>query len=105
MIWFSASLLFSSERVGHVDAEPLWQERIILLQGDDETAAMGKAETIGKAEEHEYRNAENQLVRWRFTRVERICQIEHSTLGDGTELFSRFLRDSEARSLLRPFED
>jgi len=76
-----------------------------MLQGDDEAAARGKAEALGKAEEDEYRNAEHHLLRWRFERLARLCQIEASALGVGTELFSRFLRDSEARSLMTPFAD
>jgi hypothetical protein len=39
-----------------------------------------------------------------FDRVERIYAIEPESLADGTELFSRFLRDSEVASLLTPFE-
>ena len=103
-MWFSASLLFFSEHVGHSVANPLWEEQIILLQGADEDAAKAKAELRGKAEEHEYRNAENHLVRWRFERVERIFQIESETLAEGTEVFSRFLRDTDVKSLLTPFD-
>lgn len=104
-MWFSANLLFSSEHVGQVGVTPLWEERFILLECEDEEAARIKAEFRGKAEEHEYRNGDNHLVRWHFERVERIFLIENPKLEDGTELFSRFLRDSEARSLLTPFAD
>ena len=104
-MWFSASLLFSSEYPGQSGVVPLWEEQILLLDAENEQAAKAKAETCGRTGEHEYYNAANQLVRWRFARVERIFQIESKALEDGTEIFSRFLRDSEVKSLLTPFED
>jgi hypothetical protein len=104
-MWYSASLLFSSEHVNQPEANPLWEEQVVIFQADDEDAARHKAEVHGKAEEHEYRNAENHLVRWRFERVERIFQVESETLSDGTEVFSRFLRDAEVKSLLTPFDN
>lgn len=104
-MWFAASLLFVSQHVDQPSANPLWEEQIIIFQADDENTARRKAELRGRAEEHEYRNKENQLVRWRFERVERIYQIEADALDDGTEVFSRFLRDAEAKSLLTPFDN
>lgn len=103
-MWYAASLLFSSEHVDHPEANPLWEEQIILLQADDEDTAKIKAEARGKGANHQYFNAENHLVKWRFEQVERISQIESETLGDGTEVFSRFLRNTEVQSLLTPFE-
>lgn len=47
----------------------------------------------------------SDTFRWVFVRYERVYQIEDESLKTGTELFSRFLRDSEVKSLLTPFED
>lgn len=104
-MWFTASLLFKSEHQAASAGEPLWEEKIILVRAEDEAAAEGKAAQLGKAEEHEYRNQAGELVRWSFERVERVCQMEDDVLKDGVELFSRFLRDSEVKSLLTPFAD
>ena len=103
-MWFTASLLFKSGRPAATDREPLWEEQIILLEAGDELAAEQKATQHGKAQEHEYRNQAGEFVQWSFERVERLCQVEASVLKDGTELFSRFLRDSEVKSLLTPFD-
>lgn len=104
-MWFCASLLLYSEHAGQPNADPLWEELIILFQAENEESARQKAESRGKAEQHEYRNAENELIRWRFERVERIYEIESEILEDGTEVFSRFLRDAEVKSLLLPFSN
>ena len=102
---FAASLLFKSEHERPIVGEPLWEEKIVLLEAEDEAAAHNKAKQHGKHEEHQYRNEKGELVRWSFKCIERLCQIEDVALKDGSELFTRFLRDSEVKSLLTPFND
>ena|ERR1043166_7095937 len=105
-MWFTASLLFRSDHRGARNAkEPLWEEQIILFDADDEPAAERKAAQYGQAQEHEYLNRDGELVHWKFVQVESVYQVDAPVLGDGTELFSRFLRDYEVRSLLTPFDD
>ena len=38
-------------------------------------------------------------------KVERVFEIGDEPVGSGREVFSRFLRASEVKSLLTPFED
>lgn len=104
-MWFTANLLFKSQRQANVNEGSLWEEQIILIEATNEAAAKQKAEHHGKAQENEYRNQAGELVHWSFEQVERLCEVEDVTLKDGSELFSRFLRDSEVRSILTPFED
>lgn len=104
-MWYSASLLLFSEHVDHPSVEPLWEDKIVLVEAEGVEFAKVKAEAIGRAEEHEYRAENDHLVRWRFDRVERVCQIDSESLRDGIELFSRFLKDSEVRSMLQAFGD
>jgi len=47
----------------------------------------------------------NNTVLWRFVKVERVVEICTDELINGTELFSRFLREKEVESLLTPFDD
>lgn len=101
-MWYSASLLFTGERNDR--GEPLWEEQIVLIRAVDETGAKARAEHLGKEQEHGYTTAEKVAVTWRFVCVERVFSIELGELGDGAEVFSRFLRDSEAKSLLTPFD-
>ena len=100
-----SKLAFQIEASGQVDEGSLWEEQIILIEATNEAAAKQKAERHGKAQENEYRNQAGELVHWSFEQVERLCEVEDVTLKDGSELFSRFLRDSEVRSILTPFED
>jgi len=44
-------------------------------------------------------------VRWSFKQVERVCEIEEGVPKNGTELFSRFFKEFEVKSLLTQFED
>jgi hypothetical protein len=105
IMWFTASVLFKSESQTATNKKSLWEERIISLEAEDESEAEQKAMRCGKIEEHEYRNQAGETVRWHFERIERIYKIEGNILEDGTELFSRFLKDSEVESLLKPFDD
>jgi hypothetical protein len=89
----------------------LWEERLVLIKAPTEEQARRRAEQIGKDAEHEYdvRNKKieevPQKLKWTFEQIERVYQVESESLADGTEIFSRFLRDSEVKSLLTPFED
>lgn len=99
---YAVSILFSSTRDDN--SEPLWEERIILVKAIDEGDAKSKAEAIGREENHRYKASSGANVKWRFAQVERVCSIDED-IGNGTELFSRFLRESEAKSILTPFDD
>jgi len=101
-MWYSASLLFRAVHPTDRDSDWLWQDSIVLMNASDEEAARQRAEAIGRDHEHEYQTTSG-TVRWEFVRVERLCEIE-GELRDGTELFSRFLRESEAESLIKPFD-
>jgi hypothetical protein len=104
-MWFGVSLLFKSIHANEPEEEPLWEERIILLQAPSEAEARPEAERIGQSAEQEYLAADGQAVRWKFVQIERAYPIPSDALETGTEVFSRFLRTSEVESLLTPFED
>lgn len=102
-MWYAASLLFKGVHTPARD-EPLWEESIRLIKADTEGVARDKAQRLGEAQKISYRTSEGNVA-WTFERVERICLIETASIDDGTELFSRFLRDSEVKSMLIPFDD
>ena len=106
-MWFSASLLFQSIPSEDVGRPPLWEDVIVLIEATTGAEAETHAAMMGRSREHEYSVAKPKphQLRWVFVRVERVCEVDGDTLGHGTELFSRFLRDSEATSLLQPFDD
>lgn len=109
MSWYTVNLLFkATPSVAH-DAESLWEERIVLINADGEEEVKEIAVRLGKQGEHSYpvknSKGEENIINWTFERIERIHYIEEDTLISGTELFTRFLRDSEVKSILTPFPD
>ena len=101
-MYYSVSLMYRSEST---DSEPpLWEERIILVSAMDEIEAEEKAKKSIVTNECEFTVSGSVKVVWKFHQVESVCLIEDK-IEDGVELFSRFLRQSEAESILTPFED
>ena len=104
--WFTASLFFQGVHHGSAEAESLWQEIIVLLEASDVDAANSMAARIGTQRQHSYYvdTPIRHLLEWKFVRVERVCEVESDVLANGAEVFSRFLRASEATSLLQPLD-
>lgn len=104
--WFAASLLFRGCFENQADAEPsLWEESIRLVRAFNVEDAQERAELLGKSLEVAYVTNEGRNLSWIFFRVESVFQIEGNILGDGLEVFSRFLRHDEVVSLLAPFDE
>jgi hypothetical protein len=90
--WYSTKLRFA------VMVEPvgcdLLYERIYLLKGTDFGDALGRALSIGRAAEREYRNSNGQLVSWKLMKVISLDVL--STLNlDGAEIFAESARLDE----------
>src|SRR4029079_13745014 len=101
-MFYSASLLYRSTTPQRSSDQSLWEDSVLLIEAPSEEAARSMAEQIGKRGEHEYVSATNEHISWALVDVARGFEIGES-LSPGTELFSRFLRSSEAKSLLTPF--
>jgi hypothetical protein len=101
-MWYAASLLFKGSRSPASDVAPLWQESVRLISASSEDEARTKAQRLGHAELVTYEVGDGTLT-WVFDQIERIHAIDELALVDGTEVFSRFLRDTEVASLLTPF--
>ena len=104
-MWFSACLLFENVSPMRSSSENIWEERIVLLDAASDEEALHRAEMIGKHAEHDYIAASGEPIECKFRRIERIFPLDVQQPGDETEVFSRFLRESEVRSLLNPFPD
>ncbi|WP_413937098.1 DUF4288 domain-containing protein [Nitrospira sp. BLG_1] len=106
-MWYAASLFMKGIHIVDPPIKPLWEESIVLIEAPDDLRATEKAGEIGRSKEHSYYvdKPSRHEMRWEFIQVERVYEIDSSTFSAGLELFSRFLRDSEAESLLTPFDD
>jgi hypothetical protein len=102
--WFSALLLFKAVHQDSVDADPLWEESIRIYEAESEGEARSLAEADGLATEHAYDTTAG-LVRWTFQRVDRVAEIFEGSVVAGTDVFSRFLTESEVTMLQTPFDD
>ena len=104
---FIASLFFKST-IQNVDSgeikDAIWEEVILFISAETESEALSKSTAIGKQESGQSYFSEKGKVVWQFVTVERIVSIGDDALSDGDELFSRFLRASEAESMLKPFD-
>jgi hypothetical protein len=100
--WYGASQFF--EAIHELESEPatLWEERVVLIQAEDETEALALAEQIGRDNEHEYEVAGPpvHMLRWRYRGTERVYEILSETVTHGVEVFSRLLAADEAKMLL-----
>ena len=103
-MWYAANLLFQSTHIPSESKPAIWEESVRLIQARNEIEARELAERMGRSKVQSYQ-VEDGLVIWRFDRVERIYPILDDDLRSGSEVFSRFLRDSEVKSLLTPFNE
>ena len=104
-MWFCAAILKVAERDGERTSDSLWEEQFFLVEADDEKLAWKEAKKLATRREAPYKNDKGELISWQFVRVERVYPIPDERLISGVEVFSRFLRDSEAKSLMIPFEE
>ena len=103
IMWYTINILFKGEI--SAGSTSLYQESIYLLECITEQEAREKAIEIAHEEEHEYKNEEGHKVKWLFDSVLSIYEINSDIITSGIEIYSRFLRPSEANSLKTPFED
>jgi uncharacterized protein DUF4288 len=97
--WFAVSLLYVSKHRPMPAAAPLHEESIVLIEAEDDSAALVAAEAFGRDQEVEYATMAGDETRWTFERILAIHEIGSDRPGSGTEIFSRFLTDAQAKSL------
>jgi len=103
-MWFSVSLLLCGETPGRKAGDLVWEESIVIIEAASENESRLLGEIIGKGMEVEYDSASGEHIRWTFHSICQVYEIqEQDILRTGTEVFSRFLRHSEAQSLMTPF--
>ncbi|WP_251359114.1 DUF4288 domain-containing protein [Kangiella sp. TOML190] len=101
-MYYSVNVLFKSTRSD--SKEPLWEERILLIDALDEDEAERLAIKLCENEKVKCSTVDGSDVEWNFYTVERAYEIQDS-IEHGTEIFSRFIKEREALGLLEPFEE
>ena len=101
-MWFGVSLLYRSSEPLNVQGIPLFEERLVLLDAVDEANAWQRALQLGPSLDEQYINTEGNQGVWTFERVLEVKMILEDQLGDGVEVFHRFLREDEVKSFAKP---
>ncbi|MDH4227647.1 MAG: DUF4288 domain-containing protein [Deltaproteobacteria bacterium] len=106
-MWYTVNLFFKASYSPVSRDNPLWEERIVVIEAETEEEAKLKAIEWAKDEEHEYEVGEppGGRLRWSFEHAGNVSELESNRLSNGMEVFSRFLKNKEAVSLITPFDD
>ena len=102
-MWFAVSIFLKGESTGKPPAEWLWQENIALFDCDSAHAAAELGAQYGRKHEATFTSVTGDDIHWSFDCVCSVYAIDDAPVS-GIEVFSRFLRASEAASLLTPFD-
>jgi hypothetical protein len=78
-------------RVGR--ARPtLWDQQLVVLRARGPAAAYAAAMTLGRRQNHAYRNVTGDTVRWSFRGLDDLQELLARSLRSGTEVHSRLFR-------------
>lgn len=103
-MWYGISLLFKSCHAQPREDEPLWEELIIVVKAPSRDDAEGLGREFALNQEVQYGVAAGDSVTWVFDSIFDVCEVGDDIVDSGTEVFSRFMRESEVRSLQSEFE-
>jgi hypothetical protein len=85
--WFAAVVVLQSQVGSGWDDEPLLDHQVRLIDAPSAEAAYDQALQLGKQEEHEYRNADGERVRWQFLGLEDLVELLGPPVSGG-EIYS-----------------
>lgn len=84
------------------ELEPRWQENVTIHYSNSEEEAYKLVRE--QCKDHEYINAEGELIKWELYKLNLIQVIEYP-IPAGEDIFYRGLKTSEVESLETKFED
>ena len=95
MKWCVAELIVEC-RVGWARAT-LWERQLVVLRARSAEAAYTAAQKLGREQNHMYRNAAGDNVRWAFKGLGNLEELLAKTIRSGTEVHSRLFREKAPR--------
>lgn len=104
MRWYSASAFYEARHTPAPSTPTLWEEKIFLVQARSNDEALRIAQEVSRENEVSYEVADGSTVGWKFSRIERVIELDFAVVASGSEVFSRFLRASEVESLSTSFD-
>jgi hypothetical protein len=103
--WFSVETFFEGINLSMTNVASLWEQSIILVEAENNEIAKTNAKKIAIKNEHEYQAIDGSDMKWKFRDLGNVFEVDSESLMNGIEIFSRFLRESEVKSLLTPFKE
>ncbi|HEY7463841.1 MAG TPA: DUF4288 domain-containing protein [Candidatus Limnocylindria bacterium] len=108
--WFSVQLRYAY-LVGDTGAQAIVEDRVVLVDGDDEEAALGRAVELAAEYEDEFETADGQEGVIRFEGIVAIKELDDPPAA-GTEVWHEFMApagvetdaDGEPLPTVRPLE-
>jgi hypothetical protein len=108
--WFSVQLRYAY-LVGDAQAPAMVEDRVVLVDGDDEEAALGRAIEIAEEYEDEFETEAGETGQIRFEGIVAIKELDDPP-ASGTEVWHEFMSpsgveteaDGEPLPALRPLE-
>jgi len=97
MNWYLSKIIFQII-CGEGRHTPQFDEQLRLISAANEEEAFSKAEAIGRREQDDFYNHEQQLVRWKFINVVELYRL--SGLLDGAEMYSRIQETDDAEAYI-----
>lgn len=104
MKWYAAGVFFEAQHAPPSTVPALWEEKIFLVQACSIDEAVELARELSMRNEASYEAADGAVVHWKFSKIERVNELDLETIASGSEISSRFLRASEVESLNTPFD-
>jgi len=95
MYWYSVRVLLKFTYKGQPKKFSLFEDRIMLVKAQTHSKAQAKAARIVKKEEHSYKTVDGRIVRWRLATVYESVELHGDPLGDGTEVYWRYINSSD----------
>ncbi|MBS1756080.1 MAG: DUF4288 domain-containing protein [Bacteroidetes bacterium] len=101
MKWYLAKVVF---RIICGDGEHAAQfdEQLRLIAATDTLSALEKAIALGKKEQENFMNGNQQLVQWKFVNISELLPLNNFT--DGAELYSSVLETHDCNGYLKFIE-
>lgn len=100
---YAVSLLMRGKTA--TGSSSLWELVVLCIEGDDEDDAREKAHEVSGRYRSEYKTAEGGMMSWKLEAIHEIAPLDPFPPAHGSELFSCFLKEREARSFMEPIDE
>ena len=91
MSWYGVRVIYEALLPDDPGGEPLFEDRILVVEGQNEAAVRSKAEELCRSDETTYKNEFGQQISWIFSEILDIREfVGNGPPKDGTEVYYMF---------------